>query len=141
MNKKLVAIGAIIIAISIGIAASAGNDSSSNEESTKQENPQDVEPKADIIMPTKVSRPGCEETDRCYIPSKIVIKQGQTVTWLNEDSAFHSVTSGFYDEPTDIFDSGYMDPYQIYSLPFDETGTYDYFCTLHPWMQGKVIVE
>ena len=95
----------------------------------------------DVIMPTKVSRPGCEIEDRCYIPSVITVERGKQVTWVNEDSAFHSVTSGFYDAPTDLFDSGHMDPYETYSLTFDEPGTYDYYCTLHPWMEGQVIVE
>ena len=97
--------------------------------------------KADVIMPTKVSRPGCEEIDRCYIPSIIKIEKGNPVTWINEDSAFHSVTSGSYDSPSDFFDSGYLDPYETYTIVFDEAGKYDYFCTLHPWMKGQVIVE
>ena len=97
--------------------------------------------KADVIMPTKVSRPGCEETDRCYTPSQIIIESGKQVTWVNEDSAFHSVTSGFYDTPTELFDSGHLDPFESYTFTFDTVGTYDYFCTLHPWMMGQVIVE
>lgn len=97
--------------------------------------------KGDIIMPTKVSRPGCEKTDSCYIPSKIVIKQGNSVTWVNEDVAFHSVTSGYYDEPSEIFDSGYLDPEESFTFVFENIGIYDYFCTLHPWMKGQVIVE
>ena len=97
--------------------------------------------KGDVIMPTKVSRPGCDETDQCYIPSLIVIEKGKQVTWVNEDSAFHSITSGFYDTPTDLFDSGHLDPFESYTITFDEIGTYDYFCTLHPWMKGQVIVE
>ncbi len=95
----------------------------------------------DVIMPTKVSRPGCEKTDGCYVPSVIVVGLGEQVTWVNEDSAFHSVTSGFYDSPTDLFDSGHMNPSESYTLDFDQAGTFDYFCTLHPWMQGQVIVE
>lgn len=101
----------------------------------------DIMTGGDVIMPTKVSRPGCEDVDRCYIPSVITISAGESVTWINEDSAFHSVTSGFYDEPQDLFDSGYMDPFDSYTLTFDEAGTFDYFCTLHPWMEGQVIVE
>ena len=97
--------------------------------------------KGDIIMPTKVSRPGCEKTDSCYVPSKIVIKQGNSVTWVNEDVAFHSVTSGYYDEPSEIFDSGYLDPEESFTFVFENIGIYDYFCTLHPWMKGQVIVE
>ena len=97
--------------------------------------------KADVIIPMKVSRPGCDIEDICYIPSNIVVEKGKSVTWLNEDSSFHSVTSGFYPEPSGFFDSGHLDPYQSYTLSFDEIGTYDYFCTLHPWMFAQVIVE
>ena len=97
--------------------------------------------KADVVMPTKVSRPGCDIEDICYIPSTIVVEKGKSITWINEDSSFHSVTSGFYGESTGLFDSGYLDPYQSYTLYFDEFGTYDYFCTLHPWMKAQVIVE
>jgi len=95
---------------------------------------------ADIIMPTKASRPGCEKADRCYIPSVIAIDFGNQVTWVNEDSAFHTVTSGFYGESSELFDSGHLDPYESFTFDFDEKGTYDYFCTLHPWMKGQVIV-
>ncbi len=101
----------------------------------------DLITKGDVIMPTKVSRPGCEVNDNCYVPSLIVIEKGKQVTWVNEDSAFHSITSGFYDTPTDLFDSGHLDPFESYTLTFYETGTFDYFCTLHPWMKGQVVVE
>ena len=139
MIKKIAIIGGIvaIILISIGILFSTSD--SQNEQASDPE--PEIAVEADVIMPTKVSRPGCEEDDRCYIPSKITIKKGEQVTWINEDSAFHSVTSGFYDDPTDLFDSGYMDPFDVYVLTFDKEGTYDYFCTLHPWMEGQVIVE
>ena len=61
-------------------------------------------------MPTKSSRPGCEETNSCYIPSEIIeIKAGEfNVTWQNQDAAFHSVTSGTYDNPDGLFDSGHL---------------------------------
>jgi plastocyanin len=133
---------AIILGISIliiGFSLSA----TSLEETTSEEKNLVVEEiiQADVIMPTKVSRPGCDIEDVCYIPSNIVVEKGGSVTWLNEDSSFHTVTSGFYGEPTDLFDSGYLDPYEYYTLSFDEIGTYDYFCTLHPWMMAQVIVE
>ncbi len=100
-----------------------------------------VKAEADVIMPTKVSRPGCEETDSCYVPSEISIKKGDEIVWLNADVAFHSVTSGVYGEPTDLFDSGHLDPNEKFSFTFNESGVFDYFCTLHPWMDGQVIVE
>lgn len=97
--------------------------------------------KGDVVMPIKVSRPGCEKTDSCYTPAKIVIKQHDSVTWVNEDAAFHSVTSGYYNEPSGLFDSGHLDPNGSFTFIFKNDGTYDYFCTLHPWMKGQVIVE
>lgn len=96
---------------------------------------------ADVIMPTKSSRPGCEIDDRCYIPHVITVSAGHTVSWLNDDSAFHSVTSGTYGAPTILFDSGYMDPAEIFTYTFDQPGTYPYFCTLHEWMVGTIIVR
>jgi len=110
-----------------------------NSEETKTTVEEIIE--ADVIIPIKVSRPGCDIEDICYIPPNIVVEKGKSVTWLNEDSSFHSVTSGFYPEPSGLFDSGHLDPYQSYTLSFDEYGVYDYFCTLHPWMKAQVIVE
>jgi len=132
--KKIIIIGivTVFVVIIIGLVT---YDSSIKKIS---EEPKVVT--GDVIMPTKASRPGCEATDRCYIPSIIAIDFGNQVTWVNEDSAFHSVTSGFYGEPSDLFDSGHLDPYESFTFDFDEKGTYDYFCTLHPWMKGQVLV-
>lgn len=138
MGKKRIVIGSIIViivGITLGIVILSQNANFV----------QDVdEPKIilkDVVMSTKVSRPGCEKTDSCYTPSKIVIKQGDSVTWVNEDVAFHSVTSGYYDEPSGLFDSGHLDPEGSFAFIFENIGTYDYFCTLHPWMKGQVIVN
>ncbi|MCH1607596.1 MAG: plastocyanin/azurin family copper-binding protein [Nitrosopumilus sp.] len=146
MIKKIITI-AIILGVSvsiIGLSLSGMTFEISNPEETNFE---DIDSQAeqimeaDVIIPMKVSRPGCDIEDICYIPSNIVVEKGKPVTWLNEDSSFHSVTSGFYPEPSGLFDSGHLDPYQSYTLSFDEYGTYDYFCTLHPWMKAQVIVE
>ncbi|MCV0392840.1 MAG: cupredoxin domain-containing protein [Nitrosopumilus sp.] len=136
MIKKIIGLGIIGIAILliIGIILSYYSIKEISDDS-------DMMIKGDVIMPTKVSRPGCEKIDKCYVPSVIEIKKGKQVTWINEDSAFHSVTSGFYDSPSELFDSGYLDPFESYTVVFDDIGTYDYFCTLHPWMKGQVIVK
>ena len=133
---------AIILGISIsiiGLSLSNYNFEETNSEKTTVKVEEII--KADVIIPIKVSRPGCDVDDICYIPPNIVVEKGKSVTWLNEDSSFHSVTSGFYPEPSGLFDSGHLDPYESYTLSFDEFGTYDYFCTLHPWMKAQVIVE
>ena len=136
MIKKIIIIGIIGFAIILGIALSFSNNTveENNDETT-------LVIKGDVVMPTKVSRPGCEIDDRCYVPSLILTKKGDSVTWVNEDSAFHSVTSGFYESPTELFDSGHLDPFESFTFTFDDVGDYDYFCTLHPWMKGQVTVE
>ena len=141
MRKTIISIGIIcaIILVAITLVAITAAFQSGDSEVIEEKSPIVIE--ADVIMPTKVSRPGCEETDSCYVPSITSVKQNQTVTWSNEDVAFHSVTSGIYGEPTALFDSGHLDPEQKFSYTFDEKGAFDYFCTLHPWMKGKVIVE
>lgn len=136
MKRKIIILGSTVIAISIIIASIASNDNSAKENTLPE-----IPLEADVVMPTKVSRPGCDETDTCYIPSIITVVKGESVVWVNEDVAFHSVTSGLYGSPTGLFDSGHMDPYQSFSFTFDESGNYDYYCTLHPWMKGQVIVE
>ena len=122
-----------------GMIFEISNPEETNPEEINLQNDFVIAP--DVVIPMKVSRPGCDIEDICYIPSNIVVEKGKSVTWLNEDSSFHSVTSGFYPEPSGFFDSGHLDPYQSYTLSFDEIGTYDYFCTLHPWMFAQVIVE
>lgn len=126
----------MIIIVVIGIALIPQND---NYVQTTDDSKPIL--KADVIMPTKVSRPGCEKTDSCYIPSKISIKSGDSVTWLNEDAAFHSVTSGYYGNQSGLFDSEYLDPEESFTFIFKNPGVYDYFCTLHPWMKGQVIAN
>ena len=139
---KKITIIAIILGISvsiIGLSLSGMVSEETNSEEINLQNDFLIPP--DVVIPMKVSRPGCDIEDICYIPSNIIVEKGKSVTWLNEDSSFHSVTSGFYPEPSGLFDSGHLDPYQSYTLSFDEIGTYDYFCTLHPWMFAQVIVE
>ena len=86
--------------------------------------------------------PGCENTDNCFIPSTVVITAGGTVTWENTDNAAHTTTSGSpSDGPDDVWDSSLMRINGSYSVTLDDEGTYPYFCMVHPWMQGTVIVE
>ena len=66
---------------------------------------------------------------------------GDTIVWKNGDVAAHTVTSGIATEgPDDVFDSGLFGPGKLYSFKFTETGHYPYFCLLHPWMKGTIIV-
>ncbi|MGH1521917.1 MAG: plastocyanin/azurin family copper-binding protein [Nitrosopumilus sp.] len=85
--------------------------------------------------------PGCETTNECYLPYEITVSPGTTVTWNNDDSAAHTVTSGSIDAGlTGIFDSSIFMTGTSFEFTFDDVGTYDYFCMVHPWMTGIVNV-
>jgi amicyanin len=70
-----------------------------------------------------------------FDPASITVKVGSTVRWVNQGSVPHRILF------TDGADSTILAPMQSWSRKFDQTGTYDYSCTIHPTMQGTVIVE
>jgi len=95
-----------------------------------------------VDMPSGTSVPGCEETDECYIPSLVTINAGDTVEWINSDTAAHTVTGGSpADGPSGVFDSSLVLGGATYAFTFEEAGNYDYFCMVHPWMVGNVQVN
>jgi len=86
------------------------------------------------------STPGCEP--ECFIPSIVTIDVGGEVTWENNDTAAHTTTAGSpQDGPSGVFDSSLIIAGSSFSHTFDSAGTYDYFCMVHPWMIGTVVVS
>lgn len=71
-----------------------------------------------------------------FKPETLQISVGDTVTWVNMDTAPHTATSN--DEG---FDSGSLSEGESFSFTFEEAGNYDYICTFHPNMKGEIIVE
>jgi amicyanin len=72
-----------------------------------------------------------------FSPSTLTIKTGETVTWTNDDSTTHTITSDTGSE----LGSGSISTGQTYSHTFNTAGTFDYHCSIHTSMKGKVIVE
>jgi len=88
------------------------------------------------------SVPGCEDTNECFIPSPVNIAIGDTVKWVNDDTAAHTSTSGSAaDGPDGNWDSSLVMVDKSFSHTFDEAGEFPYFCMVHPWMTGMVIVS
>ena len=112
------------------------------DEPEVMEEPEGMEPfSGTISVPAGSSAPGCDETNECFIPADVSINIGETVTWSNDDSAAHTVTSGVPGAPDGVFDSSLFMASTTFSHTFDEVGEYDYFCMVHPWMTGKVKVN
>ena len=86
------------------------------------------------------SVPGCEPD--CFIPATVTIGVGGMVTFANNDSAAHTSTAGTpADGPSGVWDSSLVMMGAAYTTPALEAGEYPYFCMVHPWMEGLVIVE
>ncbi len=86
---------------------------------------------------------GCVSTKNCFYPNPLSVIPGTTVTWKNTDDVQHYVTSGLSTDNTTgtVFDSGNLIKIGgTYQFTFYNSGTYNYFCTVHPWMMGQVIV-
>ncbi|MCV0411353.1 plastocyanin/azurin family copper-binding protein [Nitrosopumilus sp.] len=94
-----------------------------------------------VSIPPETSVPGCEESNTCFLPAVATLSTGGEVIWTNHDDIPHTITSGNpQNGPDGLFDSGLMMPGDTYSLTFDLVFEYDYFCLVHPWMQGSIVV-
>jgi len=94
-----------------------------------------------VNIPTGSSVQGCEGTNSCFIMADTWVSPGSTVTWINNDAAAHTVTSGSNATADGKFDSGLINPGKTFTYTFEEEGTYQYFCMVHPWMTGIVTVN
>jgi amicyanin len=77
-----------------------------------------------------------EIKDMKYEPKVLTITAGTTVTWVNVDDMPHTVT----DKNRVAFRSAGLDTGDSFTYTFDKPGSFDYFCTIHPYMTGKVVV-
>ena len=69
-------------------------------------------------------------------PATLTVAVGTTVTWTNRDDIPHTVVSD-----DKIFKSKVLDTDEKFSFTFTKPGTYPYFCSVHPKMTGKVVVQ
>jgi plastocyanin len=74
-------------------------------------------------------------TNRSFNPDEIIINKGQTITWINEEKTPHTITS----KGKFLFDS-LLKQNEDFTYQFDKVGTFEFGCTLHPWMHGTINV-
>jgi|SRR3989344_6956583 len=110
--KKILIIVALVIALSLV----AGCNNAGNQDSTS------------------TSTNSVEIKDFAFNPATINIKAGTVVTWTNQDTAKHTVKLDEIESPS-------LAKGQSWSYSFTTPGTYNYICSLHPSMKGKIIVE
>jgi plastocyanin len=79
-----------------------------------------------------------------FDPATLNVSTGTSVTWTNGDTTLHTVTSGTPEGGAASgaeFDSSYIGAGKTFEHTFASAGTFDYYCTLHPFMTGKVVVS
>ncbi len=96
-----------------------------------------------IVPAAGSGAPGCEETaEGCYTPSTATVDVGGKVIFSNTDNAAHTFTAGSAaDGPSGEFDTSLLMVDTSYEYSPDTVGEIDYFCMVHPWMQGLIIVQ
>ncbi|KKR47073.1 MAG: Blue (Type 1) copper domain protein [Parcubacteria group bacterium GW2011_GWC1_40_13] len=123
--KKTTIIIAIVLIISFGIYYISSNNNSrltpaSNTPST--------------LAPESIS---VNIKNFSFNPSTLTIKTGAKVTWINNDTVSHTVTS----DDGNLLDSRNLSPGQSFSFVFTNSGAVNYHCEIHPTMKGIVVVE
>jgi plastocyanin len=71
-----------------------------------------------------------------FVPQRVTVKPGTTVTWINEDDIPHAIAATGKE-----FRSKVLDTNDKYSFTFTTVGKFEYFCSLHPHMTGTIVVE
>ncbi len=103
-----------------------------NEISTISNSHNDYTSEVAIHIPKGSFHPA---THRSFNPDEIIINKGQTITWINEDKAPHTITS----KGKLLFDS-LLKRDEDFTYKFDKVGTFEVGCTLHPWMHETINV-
>ena len=93
-------------------------------------------PRAVAAQPAPAAAAEVDIDQFAFVPQRITVKAGTTVTWINDDDAPHTITSS-----TKLFKSKALDTEDKFAFTFTTPGTYAYFCSLHPHMTGVVVVE
>ncbi|MGH1521880.1 MAG: cupredoxin domain-containing protein [Nitrosopumilus sp.] len=77
-----------------------------------------------------------------YLPLNLEIKRHTTVTWANEDSVPHNIQSqDEFGKVIDVFNSPPLNTGDRFDFTFEESGSYNYYCSFHPWRVGVVTVR
>jgi len=125
----------------MGNATQAGNQSGNQNQSSAAK----TSTPPTTTGPTVIISPGSSSPSNAkfFDPPKLTVSKGTTVTWKNGDSTMHTVTSGSAQggESGTVFDSSYLTGGKTFQWTPNSTGTFDYYCTLHPYMKGQVVVN
>jgi plastocyanin len=141
MGRKLLIIIVLILIVG-GIAAAVTHKSSNNTNNSSQTSSTPTNTNQNKTNNTSTQAKAATTINIAnmqFTPSQVSIKKGGTVTWTNNDSTTHTVV----DDLSNVGgpNSGNIDPGKTYSFTFNNTGSFQYHCSIHPSMRGTIVVQ
>lgn len=151
LSTLITVLGLSLVACSEGDAPEyAGVGGNEGPQATAPASPEPSQDKAmsSMNMPARAAGSAAATTQKAaepnvvtienfnFQPSTLTVKKGTKVTWINRDDVPHTA-----DDTEKRFKSGTLDTDDKYSFTFNDAGTYNYFCALHPRMTGQIIVK
>ena len=121
MNRVRYRVIGVVVLLMLFIVAGCSGSSTSNDTNTS------TGKKASETATVSIK-------DFAFNPDSVTVSVGGTVTWKNNDSATHTIKGR-------DFESENLKPGDSFSQTFEKVGTFDYSCSIHPAMTGKVVVE
>ncbi|HVX23900.1 MAG TPA: plastocyanin/azurin family copper-binding protein [Candidatus Saccharimonadales bacterium] len=133
--KKVIAAVVVVAIVVVAVIALTGNKanapSSNNQTNNSSNNTSDTK------TPAKIATNKVSISNEAFSQANITVKKGTTVTWTNNDAVAHTVTET---DSQDGPNSQDLNQGQTYSFTFNKVGTFQYDCSIHPFMTGTVTV-
>jgi len=137
IGRLMIVLAAIaLMVISCAPAQETAEPQEPQETAAPTDEPAEEEPTEEAAAPMSVE---VVMEGNTFQPGEVTVAVGGTVTWINEDSVGHTVTAGTRGSPTGAFDES-VGAGDSFSYTFEEPGVVEYYCSIHPGMDGTVIV-
>lgn len=150
MNNKIIVYVSIAIVVLIGVYFSKPSniaDESSNQNISEQTSLPETKTSEENVTPKNTIETSPEApvakthnisiANFAFSPNTLTINKGDTIIWTNNDSAPHDVRS----TDSNVLKSQTMMKEGVFSFTFNDIGTYNYFCSIHPSMKASVTVK
>jgi len=133
---RLVSVLTLIVGAMVFVAGCSGDSGSATTPTPTPTTTTTTTPPAGSALTISMPRGATFQTTAAYVPNPATVSTGTTVTWVNNDVDPHTTTSS-----TNVWDSRTMNPGASFSFTFQNRGTFQYVCLIHPNMVGTVVVQ
>lgn len=136
--KKLIIAIVVIAVIALGVGVLIGRNNSNSTTPTPSPSPTATTTPPPAQSSTQGTVTGnITIRTMLFTPSQITVKKGEAVKWTNNDDTAHTVTIDHGTGPN----SDLIQPGRTYTYTFNQTGSFQYHCSIHPSMRGTIVVK